>query len=315
MRDKTTPDVVTIGVITFRRADRLAHLLEALDRLELGGMHVEVVVVDNDPESSARPTVSAWNGRQFSRVRYVHEPEPGIAAARNRVWSCVDTPWLAFIDDDETPEPQWLSALLATQRRTGADVVVGPVVAAADDLPQWFQDREHHAEGERVAIASTGNLLLRAALRDEFDGEPFDRHYGLTGGSDRVLSLDLRARGHEIVWSAEAIVHETVPAERLDPAWIRRRFVRYGTVVVRTDCRSASPVERAGRRALRLVEGLARTARALVHLRIVDGQSPQWGAALQQRGYGEGLVLGALGFHVVEYRRAGSWLRRSRAAT
>ena len=85
-----------------------------------------VLVVDNDPDGGARETASQFGGG----IAYVHEPTPGIAAARNRALAeSVDFDLLVFIDDDERPTTGWLTSLLATRLRTGADGVVGPVVS------------------------------------------------------------------------------------------------------------------------------------------------------------------------------------------
>src|SRR3954469_16278179 len=68
---------VVVAVLTYRRTDRLAGLLPQLVQ-QAAAVGAAVLVVDNDPEASARPVAAG------SPVRYVHEPRPGIAAARNR---------------------------------------------------------------------------------------------------------------------------------------------------------------------------------------------------------------------------------------
>jgi succinoglycan biosynthesis protein ExoM len=46
------------------------------------------------------------------------------------------------------------------------------------------------------------------------DAMPFDPAFGASGGEDLDLFLRLEARGCRLVWCAEAVVWETVPAER-----------------------------------------------------------------------------------------------------
>ena len=69
-------------------------------------------------------------------ARYVHEPRPGISHARNRGVAEAKGDFVAFIDDDELPAPNWLESLLLTQRTYRADVVLGPVRPVFDRPPR-----------------------------------------------------------------------------------------------------------------------------------------------------------------------------------
>jgi glycosyltransferase involved in cell wall biosynthesis len=60
----------TIVITTFRRMPMLAEVLEALGP-QLPGRAVEVLVIDNCPDASARQTVGSAG---HAGVRYVHEP-------------------------------------------------------------------------------------------------------------------------------------------------------------------------------------------------------------------------------------------------
>ena len=67
---------------------------------------VGVLVVDNDPAAGARDAVESFAPRSAGvSVRYVHEPQPGISAARNRALAEAASRLLVFIDDDERPSP------------------------------------------------------------------------------------------------------------------------------------------------------------------------------------------------------------------
>lgn len=226
---------VAVLVATFRRPDGLAGLLDALDAVVAApppGCRVRVVVCDNDPDASARAVCAG-------RVAYVHEPAPGIAAARNALLEAAsDVDLVAFIDDDEWPEVGWLDALVATSDRFAADVVTGPVVSDFDEpvtpaLVRSFE-RPRQATGTAVAWPRTGNVLLRRAA---LEGPPlrFRDSYGLSGGSDSMLFLELGRRGAAMVWSDEAVVHERVPASRTTLRWVVRRAFRLGNTHTRFD--------------------------------------------------------------------------------
>jgi hypothetical protein len=176
------PVRVVVAVLTYRRPDDLAELLDTLRqqwheyrRSARGRDHeVDVLVVDNDPDEAGRAVCLdlAADG-----VRYVPEPRPGIAAARNRALDeARDHDVLIFIDDDERPTSGWLTLLADTFRSTGRVGVVGPVVSRfAVPLEPWvgaggFFDRRRLPTGTDVTVAATNNLLLDHRVRAPVSG-------------------------------------------------------------------------------------------------------------------------------------------------
>lgn len=99
---------VTVILPTFNRA----HLLErALDSVYAqSAPPAEVIVVDDGSTDSTSELVS----ERFPAVRYCHQPNKGVSAARNRGISTASQPWLAFLDSDD----EWLPKKL--ERQLGA---------------------------------------------------------------------------------------------------------------------------------------------------------------------------------------------------
>jgi hypothetical protein len=55
----------------------------------------------------------------------------------------------------------------------------------------------------------------------------FDNRFGISGGEDCLLTMQLHERGARIVWADDAIVREWVPRERANAPFIfRREFTR-----------------------------------------------------------------------------------------
>ena len=84
-------------------------------------------MVDNDQSPSAQASVQALAAEAPFPVIYVHEPEPGVANARNAALAKAGGDFIAFLDDDEEAQAGWLAELLTVQARLDADVVFGPV--------------------------------------------------------------------------------------------------------------------------------------------------------------------------------------------
>jgi succinoglycan biosynthesis protein ExoM len=228
----------SIVILTYRRPHGLTAALASC-RAQVGvDAPTEIIVVDNDGAGSAAAIVAAAAGCGPYPIRYLHEPQPGIAQARNAGVKAATGRFLLFLDDDEEAVPGWLAAFLATMRRTDADIAVGPVfprfppdaavvdgytrrvftrdagVASGTPLPRW---------------SGIGNSILRSE-RCFAEPDPFDPGLALAGGEDALFLGRLRRDGRELVWCAEAAVTESVPADRLAPSYLLRRAFRGGQI-------------------------------------------------------------------------------------
>jgi succinoglycan biosynthesis protein ExoM len=226
---------VSVCVCAYRRAHLSETLRSVLAQTGLGERRVEIIVADDDPEGSAQPLVQeAARGAAFL-VRYVFSGARNVAAARNACLDAAAGDWIAFIDDDETAEPDWLASALAAQAAFGADVVKGrvrgvypegsaPWVYAADPY-----SRDYGPTGAAPTRMGTGNILIRRALI-ETRRLRFDEAFGRTGGEDTDFIERLWTPGVVATASREAVVNEITPAHRLDFGYLSRRRRRMGQV-------------------------------------------------------------------------------------
>ncbi|MGP7960309.1 glycosyltransferase family 2 protein [Sanguibacter sp. A247] len=301
---------VTVGILTFRRPEGLAATLPLVLEQVAHVPHAEVLVVDNDAVPSARGVVEELRGAG-QPVRYVHEPEPGIVAGRNRALDESTGDVLVFLDDDERPAPGWLDTMLEAHRRFGGAGVVGPVLGEIEGtLDPWiaagrFFERKRYPTGTVVPLAGTGNLLLDLpSVRRH--GTRFDEAFRVSGGSDTAFTRELTAAGGQLYWCDEAPVLDVVPVERATRRWVLRRAFRSGNSRVRVAVHQASSlgdqvrhrVRGASAGLVRIGGGAARAAAGTL----------SWRVAHQARGArtvarGAGMVAGAFGGVYEEYRR------------
>ena len=335
---------LTIAMLTYRRNDYLAQVIPELlaqaDDVSDAQTTASVLIVDNDPQSGARAVVEAARaalaGEQSeaaepsgradsaaaaatSRLVYVHEPEPGIVAGRNRALSQAHgSEALIFIDDDEIPSLGWLKALVSTWRAQGCAAVTGPTPPTFEvDPSPWVTasgafDSWEAADGAQVRSADTGNLLLDLAVVEGL-GLRFDPRYGLTGGEDSLFTRQLTRAGGVIRFAAGAVVTKRVPAARARRTWVLERSLRSGSSWARVRIDTAGPTDGGASAALprlrlRLGYGLKGLAKAGVDgaragvARIRHDVPAQARYEVSSRG-GLGMVVGALGGHVREYSR------------
>ena len=235
-RDGCAPvePTISICICTFKRLAMLRGLLESIARNLRANVPCEVVVVDNDHAASAREIAESPMSSAMP-VRYFVEPEQNISRARNRCVLEARGDWLAMIDDDEIPEPEWLIDLYGCALELDADAVFGPVKPIyAPNCPRWiidggFFEKGHASTGTPVATgqARTSNVLLRRDLVASMD-EPFNPDFGLSGGEDSFLFEGLLLDGSRLFWCDGGTVSENVPPERATWQWLLRRAFRGG---------------------------------------------------------------------------------------
>ncbi|MCU1478499.1 MAG: glycosyl transferase family 2 [Subtercola sp.] len=298
--------------------------------LEVAGLvRAHVLVVDNDPDASARAFIEGYATDAVPLV-YAYEPQPGITAARNRaLTACSGIDLLVFIDDDERPSASWLRALLDVQRESGCTAVAGPVVSVYEREPEaWitagrYFERKQHATGAALEVAATNNLLLDLRQLRRF-GLTFDLSLGISGGGDTLFTRQIVANGGRMLWSAEASVTDVVPRARVTRRWVVLRAFRSGNSWSVTSlmlagggtgkaagtsrgtgpgpgtglARALTRLELSARGGIRAAAGLAQIVAGML---MID---PAWRArGTRTLARGAGMLSGAWGYGYHEYRR------------
>jgi len=226
---------ISVCICTYRRPQSLLRLLTELTAQATGGRFTySVVVADNDHSESARAVVSEFAAAAPIPICYCVEPQQNIALARNKAVENATGDFVAFIDDDEEPAPDWLIRLVQAIETSGADGALGPVVPRfRTPPPDWivrgrFFDRPSPPAGAwlRWKQARTGNVLLRRRIFGDRENR-FRSEYR-RGGEDRDFFRRMIGDGMRFVWCAEAKVYEEVPAERCRRTYLLKRALLRG---------------------------------------------------------------------------------------
>lgn len=225
---------VVIAVLTYKRPETLGSLLEAYASMgRPQNVRLQLLVIDNDQQKSAEPIVDRWRGR-IEGLLYVVEDRRGIPVARNRgiheaLAQQADA--LCFIDDDEYPDRQWITNLVGCWKKTGANLLGGPVVVAPPPAgaTTWQkiinaslasrQQRKNRAVEKAAATNSRYTIVTNNWLCDlkwlARSGLRFDENLLVTGGSDTAFFRAARAVHCVAAWCPNAVVFETMGLERL----------------------------------------------------------------------------------------------------
>lgn len=206
-----------------------------------------MVVVDSaSPANSATriAELATKHGAQLVRLN-----QPGLSAARNVGTAAARTSWVAFIDDDATPDPEWAAALCARIGSLPDDIAVlgGRILPAWEaPLPEWWPAMwrgiltivEHEGAGrvddDRLppAVEPYGaNIAFRAEALRTIGGFPetlgrIGAH--LLSGEEQFVTRYLASQGLGAYYDGAAVVHHAIQATRLTPQWLVTRVYWQG---------------------------------------------------------------------------------------
>ncbi|NWG45610.1 MAG: glycosyltransferase family 2 protein [Alphaproteobacteria bacterium] len=231
----------SICICTHDRSADARECLEALLPQVAGptGAAVEVILVDS-ASSGGHATALAALAEASPGLTFLRLSEPGLSRARNAAIRVARGDWVAFLDDDAVPFPDYVAALLAVTGRVPEDVAVlgGRLVGRFPDGrtpghigPRWSMflsliDRD--ADGpctEGMSLFGANLAYRRAALPPD---RPFREDLGRTGtsllsGEELELHHRLAAAGHGSWYCGSMGAFHKVSAERLTRDWVRRR--------------------------------------------------------------------------------------------
>jgi GT2 family glycosyltransferase len=272
-----TPGRVTVVIIT---RDRKAELLGTLAHMTTLPDRAPVVVVDNGSTDHTAEAVL----HRFSQVTLLRSDRNMGALGRNLAVRDIDTPYVAFCDDDTRWRPGALArAADLLDAHPGLASVTGRILVAPamveDPITPELRDSPVPGPawlpGPALLGVLAGASMFRVAAFREVGG--FSPRLWL-GGEEELLALDLAARGWWMCWAPDVVV-EHAPSASRDPqrrrqlgirntlwtAWLRRPLLsalrRTGTLL------GSIPRDRAS--VLAVGEALAGLAWVLRERRVV----------------------------------------------
>ena len=209
---------IAICIPTHRRNDLLRQCLAAVAALHPpDAAKLLVLVADNDAGGGARNVFEDFMQSSALQTHYFVEPRRGLCCIRNRLLEealQTDAAWIAFIDDDEQPAPDWLQSHMQALLTTGADVSCGPVIQVAfGQAADARQVPVADATARTPRFIACNNVVFRRKLIAE-QGLRFDPLFNFTGGEDFDFFEASRRLGNRHAWTGTALVYESLTPER-----------------------------------------------------------------------------------------------------
>ncbi|MBK9706974.1 MAG: glycosyltransferase family 2 protein [Acidobacteria bacterium] len=240
---------IDVIIATYNRADYLEKALKSvLDAGREPGFDYSITVVDNNSNDSTRDVVKELAEHSGGRLRYLFEPRQGKSFALNTGIANTTAEIIAFTDDDQLVDDQWLCAIHRVFT-DGYDYATGPVYGDWEiPPPRWYDDRLRGP----VSLFDGGDQRI---LHDHDDDTA--THHGFSGGNGAVLRrviektgvfntdlggfgetlglcedsefyLRLRAAKFRGVYEPRMKVFHRIPAARLTRNYFRKWYRSYG---------------------------------------------------------------------------------------
>ncbi|TGD71878.1 glycosyltransferase [Mangrovimicrobium sediminis] len=215
-------DEVSVVIPTHDRDRQLVEALESVFSQTLPP--VKVIVSDDRGASATRDAVNAFSARTSQVVQYVDSSGPlaGTAgASRNSGATCVTTPLIAFLDDDDLWHPEFLSSTTAALTNAGADFAVA--WNKADDAEFTMTRMREGLSAQNVVARNPGfvgsNFLMKTEAFNALGG--FDPELPVSNDKD-LLVRALAAGLSYVVVEKYLVINRIHESEQLTDKTIRR---------------------------------------------------------------------------------------------
>ncbi len=209
------PDVSVI-IPTYNNAGKLPACLDALLQQDLSSDRYEILVVDDGSSDKTLQVLKAYAGNT-PNLRYLHQPNAGPAAARNRGAREALGRILMFTDDDCIAQPDWIRQMLRPIEQSEG-LVVGVKGAyrtsqtshVARFAQREFEDRYRKLmASEHVDFVDTYAAAFDRQVFLSLGG--FDTSFRTANNEDTEFSYRMAEAGYRMAFNPDAIVYHSHP--------------------------------------------------------------------------------------------------------
>ncbi len=234
--------LISVVVCTYNRCESLKETLRALaGQVPPVGNQLEIIIIDNNSTDATQAVVSQAENDSPYPICYFFEPKQGVSHARNMGIRMAGGEYIAFIDDDETPDPQWVKELHEALITYSADCVGGPIhLKWYQAPPSWIlahnlqPDLGFIDRGNGIIVADKkadeaflngGNIAYRKSSLNQVGLYRSD--LGVSGkrlmrGEDSDLVQRFIQGGKKVLYTPKAIVYHRILPDKIKRSYFRR---------------------------------------------------------------------------------------------
>ena len=162
MRVRTMPEI-SIIVPVYRAEKYLNACVDSILNQTYSDFEL-VLIEDGSPDQSG--AICDEYAQKDDRVRVIHQPNQGQAAARNHALPMTQGKWLCYVDSDDAIHPQMLEHLHRAAEKSGAGISMCQFLEA----PEPPEDYEQSAEFSYTLLTMDEKTLTALHDRDAYPG-------------------------------------------------------------------------------------------------------------------------------------------------
>jgi glycosyltransferase involved in cell wall biosynthesis len=256
---------ITVAIPTYNGAQRLPKVLEALrHQRHTEDISWDIVVIDNNSSDATEQMVrfyqENWEKPYF--LTYYLEPRQGSAFARKRAIKEAKGCYVAFLDDDNIPAPDWIVSIHKfSQDYPHIGAFSGQIHGDYEvEPPENFQKiaaflaiREHGLHPFRFnpdnlnLPPSAGLVVCKQAWNDAVPNHPQLKGrlgQSMMGGEDYEVLLHLHQAGWEIWYNPQMHINHCIPRHRLEREYLLSLARGVGLATCQLRMINARPVDK-----------------------------------------------------------------------
>lgn len=230
--------LISVVICAYKRPGTLREALDSLRAQTLSHDEYEVIVVDNNSGPPIPRLVREYTVDSPYRLKYVLEQSPGVSYARNAGIEHSSAEIVAFLDDDEVADPNWLRAHLDVHAEyPEVSAVVGKALPLWDtEQPTWLTDwrlirdlnmvdwgDEPHPIRPPESLCTCNSSFQKSVFAETglFDVR-------LKVGEDLDIQGRLERLGKTIYYTPDAVIHHHVKVDRVSKGFFYQRAFERG---------------------------------------------------------------------------------------
>jgi len=189
---------ISVIIPTYNRPTNLARCLDSL-AVQTTDPDVFEVIVVNDGGVDVTDVICTYTS--FDTIRMINQSNAGPAAARNHGASMARGRFLAFLDDDCTPMPDWVSSIRSSAM--AGTLIGGKVLNQLEDnlyaeACQSLIDFLYlHLAGSSELFFTSNNMVLASEDFQRIGG--FNTGFRTSAGEDRELCIRAERMGLKLI--------------------------------------------------------------------------------------------------------------------
>ena len=237
---------LSLVIATYNNATSLARTLKSVAEQDAASASWECIVVNNASTDNTNSCVEALI-KEYSHInlRFVEESKQGLSHARNKGIAESKGDIIAFIDDDETINKEFISAYIDLFKNHGAFAAAGAVEVRYDSRrPKWMSKYTEKMIGNPINLSNKivtithsttpagGNMAFNREIFNLYGG--FDTDLGrkgseLLGGEENDIFARIRNLGERVFYTPYAIVYHHIADRKLTAEYFDKLAYGVGT--------------------------------------------------------------------------------------